>query len=196
MKRKDKGRPFVPLLISTIEAEVRTSHRKIREWFKELEYYGFIVLEQHGRLGVERKGKSPHWRLTELGVTSKASAEGIFEPPSNDFLRWNGVRFRRPGDRRTPGSYGCPKQNPASDGGYTLVPTGEAVALPTGDTRKPKSASDGVCIGAGESASDGVGITSLTTMGVLTLGSEVSSQITRGPSLPNPNGRRPAHRRS
>ena len=65
------------------------------EWFKELQHYGFIVLAQPGSLGVEGKGKSPHWRLTELGMTSKASADSIFEAPTNDFLKWDRTRFKK-----------------------------------------------------------------------------------------------------
>ena len=42
-------------------------------------------------LGVDGKGKAPHWTLTECGQTSRASAEGLFEPPTNDFLKWDGI---------------------------------------------------------------------------------------------------------
>lgn len=58
------------------------------EWFKELEHYGFIIKTQHGSLGVDGKGKSPKWRLTELGVASNASSRGETEIPTNDFLKW------------------------------------------------------------------------------------------------------------
>jgi hypothetical protein len=85
-----------------------TSQRKIGEWFRELEHYGFIVLERHGCLGVEGKGKAPQWRLTELGV---AITE---ERPTRDFLRWDGVLFEPKRSQRTPGSFGCTK-NPAPD---------------------------------------------------------------------------------
>ena len=57
--------------------ELKASRQKIREWFAELEHYGFIVLAIPGCLGVDGKGKAPHWRLTELGTTSRASAEGL-----------------------------------------------------------------------------------------------------------------------
>jgi hypothetical protein len=162
-RRVPNGRNRAYISYRHAEAEIRSSPRKIGTWFRELKYYGFIVLVEHGYLGLDGKGKSPHWRLTELGATSKASADGLFEPPTRDFLSWNGVPFQRPGDRRTPGAFGCQKQNPASDGGYTPLPTGEAVVLPTGDTPKTQSASDGVCIATDKTASDGVGITSLTT---------------------------------
>jgi hypothetical protein len=211
-KGRDKGRlpPFVPLLITTLdspawkalshgakalyvalrrrvprgrnraylsyrqaEAELRSSQRKIGEWFRELQHYGFIVLAEHGYLGVEGRGKSPHWRLTELGTTSNASASGLFEPPTNDFLRWDGTPFK--------------KQKPASHGGYTPLPTSEAVALLTGDTPKRRSASPGVGIRAVHSASHGVGITSITTPGLPAVSAsehelEVPACLKRGPS--------------
>ena len=60
--------------------ELSNGRHKIREWFAELEHYGFIVLATAGSLGVDGKGKAPHWRLTELGNTSKASADGLLRP--------------------------------------------------------------------------------------------------------------------
>jgi hypothetical protein len=43
-----------------------------------------------GSLGVEGKGKAPHWRLTELGY--------MHELPTRDFDRWTGAKFT---DRKT-----------------------------------------------------------------------------------------------
>jgi hypothetical protein len=148
-RRVSNGRNRAYLSYRQAEAELRSSQRKISEWFKELQHYGFIVLAAHGCLGVEGRGKSPHWRLTELGVTSRASADGTFEPPTNDFLKWDGTPFK--------------KQKPTSYGGYSPLPTSEAVALPTGDTPKRRSASHGVAICDEQSASDGAGITRFTT---------------------------------
>jgi hypothetical protein len=141
-------------------AELKSSRRKISEWFAELRHYGFIILTQPGCLGVEGKGQSPHWRLTELGVTSKASAEGAFEPPTNDFLKWSGRKF-------DPAAFRArnKKQKPGSYGGATLVPTWEPVPVPTGEPSKDESGSHGVTIGKAESGSHGVAITSLTTSG-------------------------------
>jgi hypothetical protein len=124
---KNRLPPFVPLLISTLDApawramshgarnlyvalrrrvpngrnraflsyrhaqgELHCTPRQVSEWFKELE----IALAQHGCLGVEGKGKSPHWRLTELGNTSRTSVDGLPEPPTRDFLRWDGTKFK------------------------------------------------------------------------------------------------------
>lgn len=53
--------------------------------FHELMHYGFIAMTVSGCLGVDGKGKAPHWRLTELGYMT--------DPPTRDFLHWNGELF-------------------------------------------------------------------------------------------------------
>jgi len=47
---------------------------------------GLIVQTKGGSLGVEGKGTAPHWRLTECGY--------LKDPPTRDFLNWNGDKFR------------------------------------------------------------------------------------------------------
>jgi hypothetical protein len=57
-----------------------------------------------GCLGVEGHGKAPHWRLTEIGY--------MREPPTRDFLRWNGAPFHSP-EKQNPvrkNRTGCPKK--------------------------------------------------------------------------------------
>jgi len=39
-----------------------------------------------GYLGLDGKGKAPHWRLTEYGYMK--------DMPTRDFLRWDGTKFR------------------------------------------------------------------------------------------------------
>jgi hypothetical protein len=70
--------------------EIGSHHNEIARWFRELQFYGFIVMTKGGSLGVEGKGKAPHWRLTELGYMN--------ELPTRDFDRWNGAKFT---DRKT-----------------------------------------------------------------------------------------------
>ena len=70
--------------------ELGSHHNEIARWFRELRHYGFIVMMTPGSLGIEGKGKSPHWRLTELGY--------MREPPTRDYLRWDGQPFR---DKKT-----------------------------------------------------------------------------------------------
>ena len=195
MSKKDKVRtpPFVPLLHSTMDSaawremshgakslymalkrrvpfehnrgylsfrharsELKASPRKIADWFAELQHFGFIVLDQGGCLGVEGKGKSPHWRLTEKGTTSKRSADGLPEAPTRDFLLWDGTRFN--GRRK--------KQNPGTYGGYTPLPRGVTVPIPTGVTPQIQSVTHGVHIESEESVTHGVHISRLTTPSV------------------------------
>jgi len=70
--------------------ELGSHHNEIARWFRELKFYGFIVMTKGGSLGVEGKGKAPHWRLTELGYMN--------ELPTRDFERWTGAKFV---DRKT-----------------------------------------------------------------------------------------------
>jgi hypothetical protein len=73
--------------------------------FHELVHYGFIVMTNPGCLGVDGKGKAPHWRLTELGYMT--------DPPTRDFMRWDGVLF--PEHRASGGrAWRSKKQNPVS----------------------------------------------------------------------------------
>jgi hypothetical protein len=65
--------------------EIGSHHNEIARWFRELQFYGFIVMTKGGSLGVEGKGKAPHWRLTELGYMN--------ELPTRDFERWTGAKF-------------------------------------------------------------------------------------------------------
>jgi hypothetical protein len=65
--------------------EIGSSPNQIVRWFRELQFYGFIVMQKPGGLGVYGKGQAPRWRLTELGY--------MRDPPTRDFLRWDGIRF-------------------------------------------------------------------------------------------------------
>jgi hypothetical protein len=66
----------------------RRSFRKIREWYAELRHYGFIVMLSAGCLGADGRGKAPLWRLSDKGTT-----RGGYEPPTQEFLQWDGVLF-------------------------------------------------------------------------------------------------------
>jgi hypothetical protein len=67
------------------EIELGSSRRYVRRWFRELQYYGFIVMTRRGSLGMDGKGKAAHWRLTEIGYMD--------DPPTRDFSKWNGIPF-------------------------------------------------------------------------------------------------------
>jgi hypothetical protein len=122
------------------------------------------VLAQHGSLGVDGKGQAPHWRLTELGVISAASAHGYVESPTNDFLRWDGTPFKRPTDRRQARFQAfLKKQNPVPGVGNTLSLASETPLSLASETLKPKGVPGVGNIGDGKGV-PGVGnITSITT---------------------------------
>ena len=78
------------------------SHRdNVRRWFRELDYYGFIRIVSPGCLGVDGKGRAPHWRLTEVPYLSQA--------PTRDYQHWDGTVFH---EQKSPKSYTSKKQNP------------------------------------------------------------------------------------
>jgi hypothetical protein len=72
--------------------EIRSDRAQIARWYRELEFYGFIVMTTPHCLGVDGKGKAPRWRLTELGYMN--------EPSTKDFLRWRGAKFRDQKNRK------------------------------------------------------------------------------------------------
>jgi hypothetical protein len=82
-KLRNNGRIY----LSTRQAgkEIGLNRDSIARCFRELQYYGFIVQTNPGCLGVEGRGKAPHWRLTALGY--------MLDPPTRDFMRWAGEVF-------------------------------------------------------------------------------------------------------
>jgi hypothetical protein len=164
-RRMPNGRNRTFVSYRTAQRELKASPKKIREWFAELVHYGFIKLAVHGSLGVDGKGKAPHWTLTECGQTSRASADGLFEPPTNDFFKWDGVLFD-PAPFREDVKWDENKlKKPASHVGSTPLPTSEAPPFPTSEALKLESVSHGVHIEAGQGASHGVHITSVNHYG-------------------------------
>jgi hypothetical protein len=81
----NNGRLFLSL--RDAEKELGSHHNQIVRWYRELQHYGFIVLQTAGVLGVEGRGQAPRWRLTELGY--------MRDPPTRDFLCWDGKRFKK-----------------------------------------------------------------------------------------------------
>ena len=53
-RRVPNGRNRAYLSYRQARLEIKSSQRKIGEWFRELEHYGFIVLAQHVSLGVDK----------------------------------------------------------------------------------------------------------------------------------------------
>jgi hypothetical protein len=84
---RNNGHVYLP----TRDAEEelgRGSRNGIANWFRELEHYGFIVQTEPASLGVDGKGKSPHWRITDM-----PTGPGAETSPTKDFLRWDGTVF-------------------------------------------------------------------------------------------------------
>jgi hypothetical protein len=108
----------------------------IANWFRELVHYGFIVQTSAASLGVEGKGKAPHWRITDRPVRN---GRGELDTATKDFLRWNGELFEphvRPSRRWNAGKMAAlKKQNPGRhvrttvDG--TFVPEVVGTFVPT-----------------------------------------------------------------
>jgi hypothetical protein len=82
--RHNNGHIYLSLRVA--HKELRSDPKQIARWFRELEHYGFIVMTTQGYLGIDGKGKAPHWRLTELGTP--------LGQPTRDFLSWKGGKFR------------------------------------------------------------------------------------------------------
>src|SRR4051812_30028083 len=59
----NNGRMFLSQRAAALE--INSHHNEVARWFRELQHYGFIVCTSRGSLGVDGKGKAPHWRLTE-----------------------------------------------------------------------------------------------------------------------------------
>jgi hypothetical protein len=83
-KDHNNGRMF--LSQRDAAAELDSHHNEIGRWYRELQHYGFIVMETAAIVGVTSKGQAPRWRLTELGCKGN--------PPTRDFARWDGTLFK------------------------------------------------------------------------------------------------------
>jgi hypothetical protein len=63
----------------------------IANWFRELQHYGLIVQTEAAALGVDGKGKAPHWRITDMPTRN---GSGQLDAATKDFLHWDGVLFK------------------------------------------------------------------------------------------------------
>ena len=173
-RRKSNNGNRAYISYRTAQKEIKSSTKKIGEWFAELKHYGFIELMQPHSLGLDGKGKAPHWRLTECGRTSKASENEIFEPPTNDFLRWDGTPFDAKPYRCDTG-WDFQKQNPVNDMEYTPSTTWNTPPYPTSDTPNVSSVNHVGDIQGASSVNDVIDISSLTTLGSFSAAPPASS---------------------
>jgi hypothetical protein len=81
---RNNGRIY--LSIRDASKEIGSGTEEIVRWYRELQHYGFIEMTVPGYLGVEGKGRAPHWRLTEVGYMK--------DPPTQDFMKWDGTKFK------------------------------------------------------------------------------------------------------
>jgi hypothetical protein len=130
--------------LSQRDAEEELGHcdrHDIANWFRELQHYGFIVQTEGASLGVDGKGKAPHWRITDMPTRGK---NGELVTPTKDFLRWDGVLFEphvRPSRRWNVRKQGAlKKQNP---GGHVATTVGGTSPPLVGGTSPPPNAGSG-----------------------------------------------------
>jgi hypothetical protein len=136
----------------------------IANWYRELQHYGFIVQTEAAALGVDGKGKAPHWRITDMR-TRKDNNE--LAEATKDFLRWDGVPFdphvapsrRWDESKRT----ALEKQNPGlhvrTTVDSTSVPRVDCTSVPL----RPESGTNGESISVVPSGTDGESISILAT---------------------------------
>ena len=118
-KQRNNGRIF--LSQRDAQEEMGCTHRdSIGGWFRELRHYGFIVMTEPGCLGVDGKGKAPHWRLTEAEWSGGRNGN-TWMLPTKDYLKWDGTKFR---DDQ--------KQNPGPESGARVAPEARPVQSETG----------------------------------------------------------------
>jgi hypothetical protein len=90
-RQKNNGRIFLSHLDAV--KEMGGTPDSISRWFRELQHYGFIVMTEPGCLGVDGKGKAPHWRLTEAEWPGGRNGNTWMLPTKN-YLKWDGMKFR------------------------------------------------------------------------------------------------------
>jgi hypothetical protein len=81
---KNNGKLY--LSVRQAAKEVGVNKETAARGFREIQHYGFGVITSGPCLGVDGKGKAPHWRLTEIGYMA--------DPPTRDFVHWDGTVFR------------------------------------------------------------------------------------------------------
>jgi hypothetical protein len=91
-RQRNNGRIFLSQRVAQEEMGCRCRD-SVSRWFRELQHYGFIVMTSAGGLGVDGKGKAPHWRLTEAEWPGGGNGDTRMLP-TKDYLKWNGEKFK------------------------------------------------------------------------------------------------------
>jgi hypothetical protein len=138
----------------------------IANWFRELVHYGFIVQTEAASLGVDGKGKAPHWRITDMPTRN---ASGGLDPATKEFLHWDGVVFEphvRPSRRWSARKLAAlQKQTP---GRHVRTAVDDTSVPEVGDTSVPRDDGSGTNvtpISALRGGTNGESIDSLATGG-------------------------------
>jgi hypothetical protein len=92
-KQRNNGRIFLSQRDAQEELGRSPQRDSVSRWYRELAHYGFIVMTNPGSLGVDGKGKAPHWRLTEIEAPGGRNGNTLMLP-TKDYLKWNGTVFR------------------------------------------------------------------------------------------------------
>jgi len=108
-KQRNNGRIY--LSGRDAEEEIGCGRDSIERWYRELQHFGFIVMTDPGGLGVEGKGKAPHFRLTEAEWPGGRNGN-TWMLPTKDYLRWDGTPFQD--DRGAVSRARKRKQNPGA----------------------------------------------------------------------------------
>ena len=136
------------------------SHRdSVLRWFRELQYYGFIVMVSLPHHGLNGHGKAAHYRLTEEWYLEKA--------PTRDYLKWDGELFHEQKSpeyyqRKGARFYRQKNRSRGPDVRTTLVQTCGPVS-DKGGSEMPESGTDVRAISQDSTGPDVRAITSLTT---------------------------------
>jgi hypothetical protein len=126
---KLQGAVYLSTRDAVKELSLHQCRTNIMKWFRELQYYGFIVMVSLPHHGVNGHGKAAHYRLTEEWYLGKA--------PTRDFLNWDGVIFQ---EQKTPKHYQRKYKSRGMYGHTTLECTG----IPVGDELSPNTTESGM----------------------------------------------------
>ena len=154
--------------ISQRDAEEELGHcdrHDIANWFRELVHYGFLVQTAGASLGLDGKGKAPHWRITDMPTRG---GNGELRVATKDFLKWDGVVFEphvRPSRRwNARKQASLKKQNPGRHVAATVDGTSEPVVDGTSPPLVPGSGTNVPPISADQTGCNVPPITRLATV--------------------------------
>ena len=133
-------------------------------------------------------GKATRWKIADTGTTSKTSLTGIWERPSEEYLKWDGVAFD-PVPYRRNAEWGDEKIKPRTS--RDDHPGPDVRTIPGSDVYPPngQGGQHGVAIERSEGGQHGVAITRLTTRRQPEAPPVSPLQIPSKPSLVQPDPR-------